>query len=41
VSHYSLLRTIEDAFGLPHLRNAGAAATKPLDAAFTRPPRLR
>jgi hypothetical protein len=41
VSHYSTLRTIEDAFGLNHLRAAGARATRPLDAAFERPPRLR
>jgi hypothetical protein len=40
-SHYSTLRTIEDALGLRHLRNAGAKATRPLNAAFTRPPRLR
>jgi phospholipase C len=40
-SHYSTLRTVEDAFGLPHLRNAGAAAVRPLDAAFEQPPRLR
>jgi hypothetical protein len=39
LSHYSTLRTIEDSFGLPHLRNATTA--KPLDAAFTTPPRLR
>jgi phosphatidylinositol-3-phosphatase len=41
LSHYSTLRTIEDAFGLPHLRNAAGAATRPLDALFTKPPRLR
>jgi hypothetical protein len=40
-SHYSTLRTIEDAFGLSHLRLAGASSTRPLDAAFTRSPRLR
>jgi hypothetical protein len=40
-SHYSTLRTIEDAFGLRHLRNAAAPSTRPLDAAFERPPRLR
>jgi phospholipase C len=40
-SHYSTLRTIEDAFGLPHLRNAGKTATRPLDGLFTRLPRLR
>jgi hypothetical protein len=40
-SHYSTLRTIEDAFGLGHLRNAAAKSTRPLDAAFERPPRFR
>jgi hypothetical protein len=30
--HYSLLRTIEDAFGLPHLRGAACPCTKPLAA---------
>jgi hypothetical protein len=40
-SHYSTLRTIEDAFALPPLRNAGNPATRPLDAIFSRPPRLR
>jgi phospholipase C len=40
-SHYSTLRTIEDAFGLPHLGNAGNRATRPLDALFEKPPRLR
>jgi hypothetical protein len=40
-SHYSTLRTIEDAFGLPHLRDAGRSATRPLDAIFEKPPRLR
>jgi hypothetical protein len=38
-NHYSTLRTIEDAFGLDHLRNAAKA--RPLDSAFTKPPRLR
>ena len=28
--HYSLLRTIEDAFGLPHLRGAARPSTRPL-----------
>jgi phosphatidylinositol-3-phosphatase len=41
LSHYSLLRTIEDFFGLGHLRLAGASSTRPLDVAFTSPPRLR
>jgi hypothetical protein len=40
-SHYSTLRTIEDALGLAPLANAGAAQTQPLDAAFTAPPLLR
>jgi hypothetical protein len=30
--HYSLLRTIEDAFGLPHLRGAARPSTRPLTA---------
>ena len=30
--HYSLLRTIEDAFGLPHLRGAACPCTRPLSA---------
>jgi hypothetical protein len=30
--HYSLLRTIEDAFGLPHLRGAACPCTRPLTA---------
>jgi phosphatidylinositol-3-phosphatase len=30
--HYSLLRTIEDAFGLPHLRRAACPCTRPLSA---------
>jgi hypothetical protein len=29
-SHYTLLRTIEDAFGLPPLRRAAAASPRPL-----------
>jgi hypothetical protein len=40
-SHYSTLRTIEDAFRLPHMRRAGNAAVVPFDALFSRPPRLR
>jgi hypothetical protein len=40
-SHYSTLRTIEDAFGLPHLRAAARRSTRPLDAVFKSPPRLR
>ncbi len=39
--HYSVLRTIEEAFGVSPLRNAGAPSTRALDAAFLRPPRLR
>jgi len=39
--HYSLLRTIEQAFGLPLLRRAGCSCSPPLDALFTRPPRPR
>jgi phosphatidylinositol-3-phosphatase len=38
---YSVLRTIEDAYGLEHLRKAGIPETLPLDAMFERPPRLR
>lgn len=38
---YSVLRTVEDAFHLRHLRNAGAHGTRSLRAAFTRKPRLR
>jgi len=37
--HYSLLRTIEDAFGLSHLANAGCACTKPLSSLFKTAPR--
>jgi hypothetical protein len=40
-SHYSTLRTLEDAFGLLPLGHAGDPGTLPLDAAFTTPPRLR
>jgi hypothetical protein len=32
--HYSLLRTIEDAWHLPELRDAGCACTRPLTALF-------
>jgi hypothetical protein len=39
VTHYSTLRTVEDALGRPRLRNAATAST--LDGAFTTPPRLR
>ena len=39
-SHYSTLRTIEDAFGLSHLRHAGDSSTRAFDALFSRPPRV-
>jgi hypothetical protein len=39
-THYSTLRTVEDAFGLPHLKRAGNPAIQPLDALFKSPPRL-
>ena len=39
--HYSLLRTIDEAFGLPPLRRAGCACSPPLDDLFARPPRAR
>ena len=39
LSHYSALRTIENFFGLAHLRLAGASTTRPLEVAFTTPPR--
>jgi hypothetical protein len=39
--HYSLLATIEDLFGLKHLRLAGSPATGTLDGLFARMPRLR
>jgi phosphatidylinositol-3-phosphatase len=32
LDHYSLLRSIEDAFGLPLLREAGAPGTSPMAA---------
>ena len=35
--HYSLLRTIEDAWHLPELRNAGCSCTRPLSAVFKPP----
>jgi phosphatidylinositol-3-phosphatase len=43
VDHYSLLRLIEDFFGLPRLREAACPCTPSLDAAFKRgkPPRGR
>jgi membrane-associated phospholipid phosphatase len=39
--HYSLLRTIEQAFSLPPLRRAGCSCSPPLDGLFVRSPRLR
>ena len=39
--HYSTLRTIEDAFGLRHLRGAACSCTRPLEPLFKFPPRLR
>ena len=41
VDHYSLLRTIEEAFGLPPLRRAGCTCSPPLDDLFRHPPRPR
>jgi hypothetical protein len=40
-SLYSVLRTVEDAYGFKRLRNAGARGTRSLRAAFRRRPRLR
>jgi hypothetical protein len=37
-THYSTLRTVEDAFGLSHLRHAGDGGTRSLDALFSRSP---
>jgi phospholipase C len=39
-SHYSTLRTIEDAFGVPRLRNAASPSTRSLAGAFKVAPRL-
>jgi phospholipase C len=39
--HYSTLRTIEDAFGLPHLNLAADPGSRPLDALFYHPPRFK
>jgi hypothetical protein len=33
-NHYSLLRTMEDAFGLPHLANAGSSSVTPMTSLF-------
>jgi hypothetical protein len=40
-NHYSILRTISDALRLAPLGEAACTCTKPLDALFSRPPRLR
>jgi phospholipase C len=37
---YSILRTIEEAFGLSRLRRAGSARTRSLDSLFHAPPRI-
>ena len=37
LDHYSLLRTVEDAFGLPLLGGAAGAATRPMTAFFSAP----
>jgi hypothetical protein len=39
--HYSLLRTIDQAFGLRPLRRAACPCSPPLDGLFVRPPRPR
>jgi phosphatidylinositol-3-phosphatase len=39
--HYSLLRTIDNAFSLPPLRRAACACSPPLDDLFARSPRVR
>jgi hypothetical protein len=41
VTHYSTLRTIEQALRLPLLQKAGDSRTASLAGAFKRPPRLR
>src|SRR5207248_10146361 len=38
LSHYSTLRSIEEIFGLPLLREAGCACTNPLDSLFQAKP---
>jgi phosphatidylinositol-3-phosphatase len=40
LDHYSTLRTIEDALGLPHLRGAACRCTRSLASLFQRPPRV-
>jgi hypothetical protein len=37
-NHYSLLRSIEDNFGLPHLGFAGQAGLQPFDAKILNKP---
>jgi phosphatidylinositol-3-phosphatase len=37
-NHYSLLRTVEDIFGLPHLGDAAMAQVKPFPDIFGREP---
>ncbi len=39
-THYSILRTIEDALGLARLGHAGDPQTHPLDSLFSTPPRI-
>ena len=39
-SHYSILRTIEDALALPHIGHAADPQTHPLNSLFTTPPRI-
>jgi hypothetical protein len=41
VDHYGVLRTVEDALGLPHLGAAADAAHGSLRSLFKRPPRIR
>jgi phosphatidylinositol-3-phosphatase len=39
-THYSVLRTIEDALGLPHVGHAGDPQTHALNSLFSTPPRI-
>jgi hypothetical protein len=39
-NHYSTLRTIEDALGLPRIGHAADPQTHPLDSLFSTPPRI-
>jgi hypothetical protein len=41
VDHYGVLRTIEDALGLPPLGGAADPRNGRLDSLFTHPPRVR